>query len=62
MHEYAFVSVAIQRRRDGTSLERDYREIIREHAASGWVFVQAIPFETDAQPRLDLVFARKVRK
>lgn len=62
MHEYDFVSIAMHRRREGVALETDYRDVIRERALAGWIFVQAIPFETDANPRLDLVFTRKVRK
>lgn len=62
MREYSFMSIAMQRRREGLTLERDYREVIREQAAAEWEFVQAIPFETGAKPRLDLVFVRKVRK
>lgn len=59
MREYSFVSVAVKRRREGAVLQEDYREVIRERAASGWEFVQAIPFETHSDPRLDLVFTRK---
>lgn len=59
MQEYAVVSIAIRRRREGLTLERDYREVIRERAASGWEFVQALSFENHVEPRLDLVFMRK---
>ncbi|MGJ0204944.1 DUF4177 domain-containing protein [Leucobacter sp. gxy201] len=50
------------RRRDGARPEQDYREVIRDRAAAGWRFVQAIPFESSADPRLDLVFERKVAR
>ncbi|WP_449279787.1 DUF4177 domain-containing protein [Leucobacter sp. GX0328] len=60
MHEYAFVSIRMLRRREGSDWEADYRAAIRERAAAGWRFVQAIPFESSANPRLDLVFERKV--
>lgn len=59
MPEYTFVSIPVQRRRDGAVLEIDYRDAIREHAVAGWEFVQAITLETHAQPRIDLVFVRK---
>jgi len=59
MREYSFISVAAKRRREGIYLEDDYREIIRERAADGWEFVQAIPFESHTEPRLDLIFTRK---
>ena len=62
MREYAFVSIATLRRREGTELERDYQDVIRDRAAQGWTFVQAIPFDSSAQPRVDLVFSRKVKK
>ncbi len=62
MREYSFVSVPVHRRREGASLGKDYREVIRERAAAGWEFVQAIPFETHADPHIDLVFTRKVKK
>lgn len=62
MQEYKFVSIAVQRRREGAAFEKDYREVIREQAASGWEFVQAIPLDTHADPRIDLVFTRKVKK
>lgn len=62
MREYKFVSVAVVRRREGAAFEKDYREVIRDHAASGWEFVQAISLETHAEPRLDLVFTRKGKK
>lgn len=61
MREYSFISIAVKRRREGAVLERDYREVVRERAAEGWEFVQAIPFETHAEARLDLVFSRKAR-
>lgn len=62
MREYRFLSIAVQRRREGAALEKDYREVIREQAASGWEFVQAIPLDTHADSRIDLVFTRKVKK
>ena len=62
MQEYTFTSVALLRQRDGTELDHDYHEVIREHAREGWRFVQAIPFESASQPRLDLVFRRKVKQ
>jgi len=62
MQEYSFESVAVLRRREGATLERDYREVIRDRAAKGWQFVQAIPFESHSDARLDLVFTRKVTK
>lgn len=57
--EYSFISVAVKRRREGRMLADDYREIIRQQAASGWEFVQAIPLEKHTEPRIDLVFTRK---
>ncbi|MDQ0641994.1 DUF4177 domain-containing protein [Microbacterium murale] len=60
MREYSFVSIPIARRRGGTALKGDYRDVIQDKAASGWEFVQAIPFDTDMQPHLDLVFTREV--
>lgn len=62
MYEYSFVSIAVKRRREGAVLDRDYREVIRDRAAAGWRFVQAIPFETHTDARLDLVFSRKAKK
>lgn len=59
MPEYSFVSVPIARRREGAVILRDYREVIRERASEGWEFVQAIPLETHAEPRIDLIFTRK---
>lgn len=59
MLEYSFISVAVNRRREGLYLADDYREIIRRRAAEGWEFVQAIPLEGHVEPRIDLVFARK---
>lgn len=59
MPEYSFVSIPVAKRRDGSHLSRDYREVILERAAAGWEFVQAIPFEKHAEPRIDLVFTRK---
>lgn len=61
MHEYSFIRVTVRRQREGAVMQQDYREIIREQAAAGWKFVQAIPLETHSEPRLDLVFSRKVR-
>lgn len=60
MNEYSFVSVIVQRRRGGQYLADDYRDIVRERAAAGWEFVQAISFEQHLEPRIDLVFTRKV--
>ena len=62
MREYSFVSITVQRHREGSTLEKDYREVIRDKSAAGWEFIQAIPFEAHAKPRLDLVFTRKVKK
>lgn len=62
MRQYAFDSIAAHHRRDGLAFEKDYREVIRERAAAGWEFVQAISFDTHFEPRLDLVFARKMTK
>ena len=59
MREYSFVSITVKRRRDGSFNDTDYRDVIRERAADGWEFVQAISFETFVQPRIDLVFTRK---
>lgn len=59
MSEYSFITIPLVRRRPGISLKEDYREVIREQAAAGWEFVQAITFENDAQPHIDLVFVRK---
>jgi len=60
MLEYAFISVAVRRRRDGLRLDEDYREIIRAQAAEGWAFVHAIDLSQHAEPRIELVFSRKV--
>ena len=62
VREYTFVSITVKRRREGAALEKDHREVIRERAAAGWEFVQAIPLDTHTEPRLDLVFSRKVKK
>lgn len=62
MLEYSFVSIPVVRRRAGTALKTDYRDVIRDKAASGWEFVQAIPFAEEARPRLDLVFIRKAEQ
>lgn len=59
MQEYSFVSIPLKRRREGTVAGDDYQRVIREHAAQGWEFVQAIPFESHPDPHLDLVFIRK---
>ena len=59
MHEYSFITVAAKRRREGFYLADDYREIIRQRAAEGWKFVQAISFERHVEPHIDLVFTRK---
>lgn len=60
MREYSFVKIPIARRRGGTVLGGDHRDVIHDKAAAGWEFVQAISFESTAQPHLDLVFTRKV--
>lgn len=60
MNEYSFVSVVVRRRREGNYLADDYRDIIRDRAVAGWEFVQAISFEQHVEPRIDLVFTRKV--
>lgn len=62
MYEHTFVTIPVKRTRAGLVADRDYREIVREQAALGWKFEQAISFEQHATPRLDLVFSRKVRK
>ena len=59
MMEYTFHRVSTKRRREGLYLDEDYRDIIRERAADGWEFVQAISFEQHTNPRIDLVFTRK---
>ena len=58
MTEYDFVSIPLHRRREGLMSATDHRDIIRERAAEGWTFVQAIPLEHHVDPRLDLVFIR----
>lgn len=62
MQEYSFVSIAVQRRRDGSALAQDYQQVIQDRAKAGWKFVQAISLETHTEPRIDLVFTRKVKK
>lgn len=62
MREYSFVSVSFERRRDGLALRQNYHDIIREQAAAGWEFLQAISFESHADPHIDLVFSRKVNE
>lgn len=59
MPEYSFISIRVAMRREGAALARDYREVIREQAADGWEFVQAISFEKHVEPRIDLVFVKK---
>jgi hypothetical protein len=59
MREYTFVSITANRHREGLDLAENYREIIRNHAAEGWEFVQAISFEQHIDPHIDLVFTRK---
>ncbi len=59
MLEYSFISMDVKRRREGLFLADDYRDIIRERAADGWEFVQAVSFEQHIEPRIDLVFTRK---
>jgi len=61
MTEYAFISIAVRRRREGLRLDGDYQDVIRERAAEGWAFVQAIDFSAHIEPRIDLVFSRKVQ-
>lgn len=58
MHTYTFVRIRALRSREGLTLERDHREVIREHAARGWVFTQAIPFTSDSEPHWELVFVK----
>lgn len=60
MTEYAFIGIAAHRRREGLRLDKDYREVIRERAAEGWEFVQAIDLTQHTEPRIELVFSRKV--
>lgn len=60
MREYMFVAIPTVRRRGGTVLKSDYRDVIHERAATGWEFVQAISFHEAEQPHLDLVFTREV--
>ncbi|WP_441355540.1 DUF4177 domain-containing protein [Agrococcus casei] len=62
MREYSFVSIPIVRRRPGASLTVDYQEEIRQRASSGWDFVQAITFDADSLPHIDLVFTREAEK
>lgn len=62
MREYAFERVAVLRRREGLTLEHDYREVIRRRAAEGWEFVQAMSFEAHTDARIELVFTRKGKK
>lgn len=58
MTEYAFISVDLQRHREGFDFAEDYRDIIRHKSDEGWFFIQAIDLSTHTEPRLDLVFAR----
>lgn len=60
MREYSFVSIRIRRARAGVTLETDYQQVIREQAAAGWQFVQAIEFDRHPHPHFDLVFSREV--
>lgn len=60
MKQYSFIKIDLLRNREGFSLERDYRQVIHEQAKEGWHFEQAISFESHTQPRLELVFSRKV--
>lgn len=62
MQEYSFISIAVTRTREGAALAKDYRVVIQDQARAGWSFVQAIPFESHAEPRLDLVFVRKANQ
>lgn len=59
MREYSFVRIPLLRSRAGTTPASDYRDIIRERVGGGWEFVQAIPFESAADPHLELVFTRE---
>lgn len=59
MPEYSFVTIPLRRRRGGTEPATDYQQVIREQAAGGWTFVQAISFELASSPHIDLVFTRK---
>lgn len=59
MPEYAFVRISLRRTRAGTEPAIDYRAEIRDRAASGWDFVQAISFDSAPEPHLDLVFTRE---
>lgn len=61
MPEYDFVSIPFLRSRSGMTPESDYRDLIRERAADGWDFIQAIPFDGATRPHLDLVFVRRRR-
>lgn len=62
MQEYEFVRIPAARTRAGFRYDVDYQNEIRERAAAGWTFVQAITFESESHPHLDLVFTRKVAK
>lgn len=60
MKEYSFIRIDLLRHRDGFTLESDYRDTIHQQAKAGWHFEQAISFESHTEPRLELVFSRKV--
>ncbi len=62
MQEYEFVRIPAARIRTGFRYDDDYRDVIRARATDGWEFVQALHFESDVHPHLDLVFTRKVAK
>lgn len=57
--KYEFESIPVTRRREGSGLASDYRDVIRSRASEGWVFVQAINLETHADPRIELVFTKE---
>ncbi len=62
MQEYDFVRIPAARIRAGIRYDTDYRDVIRARATDGWMFVQALNFESATHPHLDLVFTRKVAK
>lgn len=62
MQEYEFERIPVARTRAGLRYDVDYQEVIRVRAKAGWLFVQAITFESVPHPYLDLVFTRKVAK
>lgn len=58
MREYLFESVPLARTREGVVPTHDYQVVIRERAAEGWEFVQAVPLESHVPARIDLIFTR----